>query len=137
MVSLPQITLVLDVCFLVEPGVQLKHCAAELDVLLFTEVQVPLKVVDECLKVYTLSFHLSDMVLSFSSHLTLERLHLCLERLDFSHQLVLELYFHPGVFLEIISQLDELVLELLSGRLTISDELLVLSHILLQIIKDL
>lgn len=137
MVGFPQVALLLNVCFLVEPGLQLKNRAAELHILLFTQVKVPLEVVDDCLKVDSLSFHLIDMDLSFGSHLALQRLDLYLERLNFSHQIVLIFDFNLGVLLEFICQLDKIIVELLSGRLAVSDELLVLSHVSLEVLKDL
>ena len=66
-----------------------------------------------------------------------ERHVLLFDILDFLQQAVLILLLHESVQLQLLSDLDDLNLELLTGGLAIPDKLLVLSDVLLEIIEDL
>ena len=67
----------------------------------------------------------------------LQALNLVLQRLDFLEQAVLIFLLQLGVLLDLLRDLHNLGLELLSDSLAIADELLVFSDIFLQIIENL
>ena len=52
-------------------------------------------------------------------------------------QAVLVLLLHLGVFLDLLSDSCNVGLELLTGSLTVSHELLILSHVFLQVVEHL
>ena len=66
-----------------------------------------------------------------------ERQVLVFDILDFLQQASLILLLHKSVQLQLLGDLDDLNLELLTGGLAIPDKLLVLSDVLLKIIEDL
>ena len=66
-----------------------------------------------------------------------ERLYFLLQLTDFLKQAVLVLLLHAGVFLELLGDPCDLVLQFLAGSLTVSNELLILCYVPLQVIEHL
>ena len=77
------------------------------------------------------------MLLLTQGHLALQVLDLSLELLNLAEQLVLVVFLLRSVCLDLLSDLADLFLELLTGCLAIPNELLVLSHVLLQVVENL
>ena len=60
-----------------------------------------------------------------------------LQFFDLGDEIGFKVFFHLGVLFDLLGELEELLLELLSGRLAVPHELLVVSHVLLQVVEDL
>jgi hypothetical protein len=84
-----------------------------------------------------LLLHLDDVLLLLRGHVLLKRLNVILELLDLLKQARLVLLLQLGVLLHLLRDLHDLDLKLLSGGLAITNELLVLSDILLKVVEDL
>ena len=80
---------------------------------------------------------LLDMLLSLSRHLSLQVFNLRLEFVDLRDQTCLVLLLKQSIFSELVCDLHDLVLQVLSGILTVSNELLILSNVFLKVIEDL
>ena len=78
-----------------------------------------------------------NALLPLVGHVLLKALDLDLELLNFLNQTVLVLFLQLGVLLDLLRNLHNLGLELLSDSLAIADELLVFGDIFLQIIENL
>ena len=94
MVGFPHVSLLLDVPFLCQSGIQLENCALELNDCLLAFAETKFKLIDLALVVWSLSVHLSghaffqsshivDVLLLALSHLPLELLDVSLEWVDF------------------------------------------------------
>ena len=84
-----------------------------------------------------LLLQLLDMLLSLCGGLFLEVFDFGLQLLNLRDETGLQLLLHLGVLFDLLGELEELLLELLSGRLAVPHELLVLSYVLLQVVEDL
>ena len=80
---------------------------------------------------------LLDVSLLVGTCLALKALNLSLELFDLVEQTGLILLLHLCVLLDLLADLRDLDLELLSDRLTILEQLLVLSYVSLQIVEHL
>ena len=147
-VGLPGVSLSFNIRLGVETGVQLQHGARKLNDSLLVQAEGCVELINVGLVFVSLTLHLGGELLLVSGHLVdvllLTLCHLSLERLDvrfeisdFLQQAVLVLLLHDGVLLDLLGDLGDLNLELLTGGLAISHKLLVLGDILLEIIEDL
>jgi len=81
--------------------------------------------------------HFVDVLLLPAGHLLLHLLNFALELADLFDQARLVLLLQLSIFLHLLSHLDQLGLQGLSGGLAVAHELLVLGHVLLQVVEDL
>ena len=81
--------------------------------------------------------HLGGVLLIALCHLSFQPLNFFLQLTDFIKQAVLVLLLHAGVFFELLGNPCDLGLEVLTGSLTVSDELLILCYVPLQVIEHL
>ena len=133
----PHVSLLLNIDLLGQASVELEYGAFQSDDSLLAASQAPLQVVDLGFVLRPLLIHLGDVLLIPPCHLVFKRLYILLECTNLMKQAVLVLLLHAGVFLELLSDLCDLSVEVITGSLTISQMLLILCYISLQVIENL